>query len=208
MVAAPTSTALQMERASAICPSLGAIAPRTGATTALVRRDPFASASSPRSSPPDIVPTRPRALSANASPTNSAWSAGRALLSQNNPAACRARQSVATAPTSVEATATAGAATSVEPPTRSAASLSCPTRTIARLPDSVPLQNHEDGNPEIVRFALRSPTHQPHPARFARPRAMVRGEQSSPAPHLALEAEQNVRGPLIGRRERVLLELP
>ena len=189
MVAGPTSTAPQMERAFAICPSPGAIARWTGATTAPVR-DPFASVFSTRSTPPEpaasllvplLEPLEPAtalltrstnaAPAANACPMRSAWSAGRALPFLNHtPAACRVRRSVATALTSAVTMATAGAATSVKRPIRSGAWLFCPTPATAMRPSSALL--------------------------------------GSSRQNLALEAEENVRGRLISRRERVLLELP
>jgi hypothetical protein len=182
MVAGPTSTALRMERASAICPSLGAIARWMGATTAPVR-DPFAFVFSTKSTPPEpatsllaplLAPSEPAtalqtpstnaALAANACPMSSAWFAGRALpLLNHTPAACRVRQSVATALTSVVTMVTAGAATSVKRPIRSGAWLSCPTPATAMRPSSALLRNHRDGNPERVRSALRPPTPTPTP---------------------------------------------
>jgi hypothetical protein len=189
MVAGPTSTALRMEPASAICPSPGAIARWMGATTAPAR-DPFASVSLTKSTPPEpaasllaplLAPSEPvaalqtpstnAAAAANACPMSCAWSAGRALpLLNHTRAVCRVRQSVATALTNAVTMATAGEATSVKRPTRSGAWPFCPTPATAMRPSSV----------------------------------LQRSSKES----LALEAEENVRGRLISRRERVLLELP
>ncbi len=143
-----------MAPASAICLSLGATAPSTGATTVPALPTPFASASSTRSflpepAAPRLAPSEPAtalptpstnaAPATNACPLSFAWSAGRILpLLNRTPAACRACQSVATALPLAATTAIAGAATFVAPPIRSEASHSGQTPTRALRPSSAP----------------------------------------------------------------------